>query len=185
MYDGFIDPTRETTKDERNLAVGIGLTKVLHVKIPVTDLQRSVSWYSTLMDLTLSREFIEDDELRGAALTSDEGAFALALRLRAYCASTPDLTGFDVVALHMATRDSLHQLRARCSDLGAEHTEIQDRGPHEAVVDVTDPDGTVLRFYWVGPSAQPDVFAGMSFRGDGPPTFVAEPRLSASRIAGR
>jgi catechol 2,3-dioxygenase-like lactoylglutathione lyase family enzyme len=37
--------------------MAIGMTKVLHVKIPVTDLQRSVTWYASLMDLELSKEF--------------------------------------------------------------------------------------------------------------------------------
>jgi catechol 2,3-dioxygenase-like lactoylglutathione lyase family enzyme len=45
--------------------MAIGMTKVLHVKIPVTDLQRSVTWYASLMDLELSKEFIEQGELRG------------------------------------------------------------------------------------------------------------------------
>lgn len=57
--------------------MGIGMTKVLHVKIPVTDLQCSASWYAALMDLKLSREFIEDGELRGAALYSPEAGFAI------------------------------------------------------------------------------------------------------------
>ena len=84
--------------------MGVGMTKVLHVKIPVTDLQRSVDWYARLMDLVLSREFIEDGELRGAALHSREGGFAFALRLREHCSSQPALDGFDVAALRMATR---------------------------------------------------------------------------------
>lgn len=49
--------------------MGIGMTKVLHVKIPVTDLQRSVSWYCSLLELDLSREFVEQGVLRGAALS--------------------------------------------------------------------------------------------------------------------
>jgi catechol 2,3-dioxygenase-like lactoylglutathione lyase family enzyme len=165
--------------------VGIGMTKVLHVKIPVTDLQRSVTWYCDLMDLDLSKEFIEDDELRGAALMSPEGGFAFALRLRQYCAGQPDLTGFDVVALHMATRESLEDLRRRCSELGARCTDIQDRASNEAVVDVSDPDGTLLRFYWVGQTDQADTFVGVTFSGQGPPSLVTEPRLSAPRVAGR
>ena len=165
--------------------MGIGMTKVLHVKIPVTDLQRSVTWYCDLMDLDLSKEFIEDDELRGAALMSPEGGFAFALRLRQYCAGQPDLSGFDVVALHMATRESLEDLRRRCSELGARCTDIQDRAPHEAVVDVSDPDGTLLRFYWVGRTDQADTFVGVTFSGQRPPSLVTEPRLTAPRVAGR
>ena len=73
--------------------MGIGVTKVKHVKIPVTDLQISVDWYCRLMDLTLAHEFIEQDELRGAALRSMEGGFSFALRLRQHCSSAPDWTG--------------------------------------------------------------------------------------------
>jgi len=62
--------------------MAVGMTKVLHVKLPVTDLQRSVDWYAALMDLQLTHEFIEHDELRGAALRSAEGGFSFALRLR-------------------------------------------------------------------------------------------------------
>lgn len=164
--------------------MAIGMTRVLHVKIPVTDLQASVTWYSDLMDLSLMHEFIEDDEVRGAALKSDEGNFSFALRLREHCESKPDLTGFDVVALHMQTRDALARLSDKCAMLDLHHTRIQDRGPNEAIVDVTDPDGTVLRFYWVGPD-EAEAFVGMSFQTTGAPVFSTEPRLTAARIAGR
>jgi catechol 2,3-dioxygenase-like lactoylglutathione lyase family enzyme len=83
------------------------MTKVLHVKLPVTDLQRSLDWYASLMDLHFTHEFIEDDEVRGVALRSAEGGFSFALRLREHCAGQPDLDGFDVVALHMADRDAI------------------------------------------------------------------------------
>jgi len=123
--------------------MALGMTKVLHVKLPVTDLQRSVTWYGRLMDLALSHEFVEEDELRGAALRSDEGGFSIALRLRRHCAGGPDLTGYDVAAFHVVSRDILRDVQRRAADLGAPHTEVQDRGPDQAVVDVTDPDGTV------------------------------------------
>lgn len=165
--------------------MGIGMTKIMHVKIPVTDLQRSLDWYGELMDLTLTHEFIEDGEVRGVALKSTEGGFSFALRLRQYCAGTPDLTGYDVVALHMTNRESLLGVQERSAGLNASYTEVQDRGPHEAVVDVTDPDGTLLRFYWVAPTQDPDTFLGMAFHEDGPPTFESEPRLRTTRVAGR
>jgi catechol 2,3-dioxygenase-like lactoylglutathione lyase family enzyme len=157
----------------------------MHVKIPVTDLQDSVDWYCRLMDLTLAHEFIEQGELRGAAVRSLEGGFSFALRLRQYCSSTPDLDGFDVVAVHMISRDSLSVVQQRSAALGAEYTAVQDRGPHEAVVDVTDPDGTLLRFYWADLARAPAVFLGYSFRGDGPPEFVREPRLKAPSVLGQ
>jgi catechol 2,3-dioxygenase-like lactoylglutathione lyase family enzyme len=165
--------------------VGVGMTKILHVKIPVTDLQRSADWYAQLMDLILTREFIEDGELRGAALHSPEGGFAFALRLRDHCSSQPTLAGFDVVALHIATRDALTHLRERCARLGITCTGIQDRAAGEAVVDVADPDGTVLRFYWAADTGEPDSFTGLIFNGDAPPWLTAEPRLKAPQVARR
>jgi catechol 2,3-dioxygenase-like lactoylglutathione lyase family enzyme len=54
--------------------MGIGMTRIQHVKIPVTDLRRSVAWYGELLDLVPFREFVEQGELRGAALRSPEAS---------------------------------------------------------------------------------------------------------------
>jgi catechol 2,3-dioxygenase-like lactoylglutathione lyase family enzyme len=163
--------------------MGVGMTKVLHVKIPVTDLERSVSWYCQLLDLNLSAEFVEQGILRGAALKSREGGFSFALRERAVCAGQPNLAGFDPFALHMATRESLIELAAKCDQLGIDHTSIQDRGGNEAVVGVPDPDGTVLRFYWVGGGGEGDHFMGIEFDAAGQMTFYDRPRLTVQAPA--
>lgn len=157
--------------------MGIGMTKVQHVKVPVTDLRRSVAWYGELLDLLPFREFVEQGVLRGAALRSPEAAVVFALRERQFCASQPDLAGFDLVALHMASREALAELAAKCDQLGIEHGPVQDRGPNEAVVDVPDPDGTVLRFFWERENEETLRFVGLSFDADGPPTFYDTPRL--------
>ena len=164
--------------------MAIGMTKVLHVKIPVTDLQRSVIWYASLMDLELSNEFIEQGELCGAALRSPEGD----LRLRSGSESTVLVPGagrfrhrciaYGLPRGSGATLPPLHRAGGACS-------EVQDRGPNQAIVDVPDPDGTVLRFYWVGETGEPDSFVRLVFGDDGPPTLTTEPRLNAPRIAGR
>ena len=161
--------------------MGIGMTGIHHVKIPVTDLDRSAAWYATLLDLVPCREFAEYGALRGAALRSPEASFLIALRQREFCASQPDLAGFDVVALNLATRQALTRFAARCDRLGIEHSPVQDRGPDEAVVDVPDPDGTVLRFLWERQSEQRMRFIGLSFDGDGPPACYDTPRLSVPR----
>lgn len=165
--------------------MAVGITKILHVKLPVTDLKRSLDWYAAVMDLRFIHEFIEQDEVRGVALRSTEGRFTVALRLREYCAGQPDLHGFDVVALHMVDRASVVAMSERCRKLGATCSPVQDRGEHEAIVDVTDPDGTVLRFYWMDESVESDVaFVGMIFDGDGPPQFTSEPRLKPPSVHG-
>jgi hypothetical protein len=45
-----------------------GLDRIAQVKLPVTDLVHSVTWYRRLLDLRLWTEFVEDGVLRGARL---------------------------------------------------------------------------------------------------------------------
>ena len=71
--------------------------------------------------------------------------------------SHPPFGGFDIVTLHMATRQSLAELKQRCAAHGVSSSPIQPRADNEAIIDVPDPDGTVLRFYWVGDTDQPDL----------------------------
>jgi catechol 2,3-dioxygenase-like lactoylglutathione lyase family enzyme len=157
--------------------MSIGMTGIRHVKIPVTDLPRSVSWYAKLMGLVPLREFVELGALRGVALRSPEGKFAIALRERQFCTGQPSLAGFDPIALGMSSREALAEFAARCDELGIEHSPIQDRGPDEAVVDVPDPDGMVLRFFWERETEETQRFLGLSFDAEGPPAFYDTPRL--------
>jgi len=138
--------TTETTR-----APIAGLTRIGQVKLPVTDLARSVAWYRDLLGLRLWAEFVEDGVLRGAGLVDGDGRFAIALRERDACAGRPSLDGFDVVAFLPDAEDVLHELVARCERLGVVHHGIH-RTPDGAALDIPDPDGTVLRFYhYTGP----------------------------------
>lgn len=152
------------------------LVRVQHVKVPVTDLTRSASWYASLLDLKLIREFVESGTLRGVALRDATGNVHIALREREVCASRPVLEGFDPFALRVESRQDLHALVGRCESLGVEHDGVQDRGPAEAVCDVVDPDGTVIRFLWSSGDDE-DVFVGLSFDDAGAPSFYDTPRL--------
>jgi hypothetical protein len=103
----------------------------------------------------------QDDVLRGAGLIDPQGRFNISLRDRTVCASRPDLNGFDVVAFLPASRSVLDDMVARCDRLGIRHNGIQET-PAGALLDVPDPDGTVLRFYhFTDPT---DGFTGVRFR---------------------
>jgi hypothetical protein len=136
----------------------------------------SKTW-PALIDLVPFRELVEQGALRGAALRSPEAQFVVALRERQFCTGQPSLAGFDLVALHMSSRETLADLAAKCDRLGIEHSPVQDRGPDEAVVEVPDPDGTVLRFFWERENEETLRFLGLSFDAGGPPTFYQTPRL--------
>jgi len=123
-----------------------GLDRIAQVKLPVTDLARSVGWYRELLGLRLFAEFAEDGVVRGAGLIDPQERFCIALRDRTVCAGTPSLDGFDVVAFTPASRAVLDEIMARCRRFGIKHAEPYDT-PAGTILDVPDPDGTVLRFY--------------------------------------
>jgi catechol 2,3-dioxygenase-like lactoylglutathione lyase family enzyme len=143
-------------------AAGIaGLDRIAQVKLPVTDLARSVAWYRELFDLRLWTEIVEDGVLRGAALLDPLGRFNIALRDRSVCASQPNLDGFDVVAFLPKSRSLLDELVERCERLGVAHNGICAT-PAGDRLDIPDPDGTVLRFYHF--TAPTEGFIGVEFR---------------------
>ncbi|HEY2205550.1 MAG TPA: VOC family protein [Pseudonocardia sp.] len=141
--------------------MSIGVDGIAQVKLPVTDLGRSIRWYRDLLGLRLWTEFVEDGVLRGAGLIDDRGRYAVALRDRSACASAPDLRGFDVVAFHPTSRAVLDELVERCESLGVGHSGVRPR-PGGAWLDIPDPDGTVLRFY--DHHDPTDRFTGVEFR---------------------
>jgi catechol 2,3-dioxygenase-like lactoylglutathione lyase family enzyme len=140
--------------------MAIGLKHIWHAKLPVADVAASTAWYRSLLDLELGAEFVEDGELRGVQLFDRDGHFGIALRDRRYCPSRPDLTGFDAFAIEAESVAALHALASHADSLGVAHTGVQDRGEYGANLDVSDPDGTVLRFVTNNP-IRPGRFIGI------------------------
>jgi catechol 2,3-dioxygenase-like lactoylglutathione lyase family enzyme len=149
------------------------------VKVPVTDLQRSVSWYRALLGLDLWREFVEDGVLCGAVLSGDDDRdLRLGLRLRDAIAGRPRFPGFDLFSIAVDSLEELRAITARCDALGIRHGEMIELGSDGTIVDVPDPDETVIRFIHLGP-ARDRRFGGVRFRADDPPSFYEAPRLRA------
>ncbi|HET6298948.1 MAG TPA: VOC family protein [Kribbella sp.] len=156
--------------------MGVGLTKIRQVKVPVTDLVRSMRWYQALLGLELVAEFTEDGVVRGVVLLDRPGGFVIALRDREVVPGRPNFAGFDLVGFGVESPQVLHQLVEDCERLGFDHEPIHDRGEYGQALDITDPDGTVLRFLWDHETVD-DTFLGMEFTADGPPTMYDVPRL--------
>lgn len=154
--------------------IASGVTQIAQVKLPVSDLARSVAFYRRLLGLRLWVEIVEDGVVRGAGLMDPHGRFNLSLRDRSVCASQPDLRGFDVVAFRPASRAVLEDLAAHCDRLGIAHSGIQQT-PGGVLLDIPDPDGIVLRFYHF--TAPTDGFTGVEFRNGRHVGFYASPRL--------
>jgi catechol 2,3-dioxygenase-like lactoylglutathione lyase family enzyme len=163
--------------------VGIGLSQIKHVKLPVADLRRSASWYQALFDLELIAEYVEQGELRGVSLLDRDGGFEIALRQREYCAGQPQLAGFDVFALRSPTEELLTAIAERCDRLGIQRTEVRGFPGYGAGLDIPDPDGTLVRIVWHDPQG-PSGFLGVAFDGDGRPQPYRQPRLDLGGQAG-
>ncbi|MGQ0575451.1 MAG: VOC family protein [Pseudonocardia sp.] len=148
------------------------------VKIPVTDLQRSVWWYCELLNLGLWREFVEQGVLCGAVLADEDRDLRIGLRLRETISGAPAFPGFDLFSLAVDSPDELRAIVARCDDLGLVHGDVTMLGDDGTIVDVPDPDGTVIRFIRLSPDHERG-FAGVDLRSDGPPAFYDTPRLGS------
>ncbi|MGY1778939.1 VOC family protein [Geodermatophilus sp. SYSU D01036] len=131
--------------------MGIGLSRIKHVKLPVTDLQRSAAWYAELFDLVLVTEYAEGGEVRGVSMRDRDGEIEIDLRQREFCAGRPDLAGFDVFALTAPTEQLLTDVVERCDRLGIGHTEVRRAPGYAAGVDIPDPDGIPVRIVWHDP----------------------------------
>lgn len=157
----------------------IGIDRFLHVKIPVTNVERSARWYAQLLDMRLTMEFVEDDQLRGVVLAEPVTGVRIGLRDRAFCSSHPVLDGFDLIAFEMRSLQALKEFADRCQDLGIETTDVHyfDNGA-SAGMDVSDPDGTTIRFHFA-PGRPP--FMGVNSTSQGQQVYQ-RPRLEGVTV---
>jgi catechol 2,3-dioxygenase-like lactoylglutathione lyase family enzyme len=115
-----------------------------HVKVPVSDVRRSRQWYIDVLGFEPDLEFVEDGELRGAALFHPVAGVRLAVRHDPTRAAA--LGGFDVTALAVSTRDDLVAVAERARSAGATPGPIQV-GTEGWTCDLADPDGLIVRLY--------------------------------------
>ena len=159
--------------------MGIGLTQIKHVKLPVADVRRSATWYRALLDLELVAEYVEQGDVQGVTLLDREGEFEISLRAREFCVGRPRLAGFDVFALRSPTKELLASIAARCDRLGIPHTEMWDFPGLAAGLDIPDPDGIPVRIVWHDPDGRyAKGFLGVESDAEGQRRTYDEPRLA-------
>ena len=117
-----------------------------HIKIPVSNVGRSRAWYERTLGFHVTIEFVEDGEVKGVALGREGCQPQIALR------HDPDraraLSGFDLVALLVDSRDDVHAWAATFDEAGQSHggVVIGHRGG-AVLVGLRDPDGIEIRLY--------------------------------------
>lgn len=117
-----------------------------HIKIPVGDVGRSRAWYEQTLGFHVTIEFVEDGEIKGVALAREGCQPQIALRHDPGRARA--LSGFDLVALLVDSRDDVHAWAAAFDKAGQSHggVVIGHRGG-AVLVGLRDPDGIEIRLY--------------------------------------
>ena len=120
-----------------------------HVKFPVRDLQTSREWYERVLGLQVLVDFPDaDGVVRGLAGLLPGVQPPLGVALRENPGAAIGNKGFDPISFAIADREAAEAWAERLDVLGIEHTPVR-QGSLGWVLDMTDPDGTVIRLYSV------------------------------------
>jgi catechol 2,3-dioxygenase-like lactoylglutathione lyase family enzyme len=115
-----------------------------HVKLAVSDLARSRTWYERVFELQPKVEFADDDGAVRGVSYQPKGGFALALREIPALALA--MTGFDPLAILVESRDGLEAWGRRLDELGVAHTPVTVAALGW-MLSFDDPDGLLLKLY--------------------------------------
>lgn len=142
------------------------LAGVHHLKLPVTDLQRSIAWYERTLGYQRAVEFVEQGTLMGVGLFHPSGGPMMTLRLdpeRARAAA-----GFDYFAIGVPDKETIEALAERLNSLGEQHAGVHFASIGWILPELHDPDGHEVRFYTVMQhTAVPEI---------GQPLVIRDPR---------
>ncbi|ORJ63910.1 VOC family protein [Mycobacterium simiae] len=126
-------------------------TSIAHVRLTVTDIERSRQFYESVFNWPVLLEIPEDaDEATREELSFlyggviyDLGGTLLGLRPVATDRFHEDRTGLDHIAFRLASRDELDTAAAHLDDIGVEHEPVKDIGP-SYILEFRDPDNIAL-----------------------------------------
>jgi catechol 2,3-dioxygenase-like lactoylglutathione lyase family enzyme len=122
------------------------LVGIHHLKLPVSDLSRSLSWYQKVLGFTVDLEFPDDDGVVRGVAGSIPGVDGTGFALRENPDAARGFTGFDPIAFAIADEAAAHSWVARLDELGIEHSPVIE-ATIGWIVSFHDPDGTELRLY--------------------------------------
>jgi glyoxylase I family protein len=126
-------------------------TSVAHVRLTVTDIERSRQFYESVFDWPVLIEVPENaDEATKSALSFlyggvvyDLGGTLIGLRPVATDRFDEDRAGLDHIAFRMSSKDELETAATHLDDLGIQHEPIKDIGP-SYILEFRDPDNIAL-----------------------------------------
>lgn len=117
-----------------------------HVKFPVSNLQRSRDWYERVLGLRVLVDFPDEDGVVRGVGGLLPGQPPVALALREHPAAAAGAAGFDPVSFAVTDRNATVAWAEHLDHLGVEHSDVA-AGTLGWTLDITDPDGIVIRLY--------------------------------------
>ena len=135
------------------------LEGIHHLKLPVSDLERSLAWYQERLGYEVMHEFVEDGVRMGVAMTHPNGGpdFAVAARSR----NGPEpRRGSTTSPSASPARKPSRPSPPRSRERGDPTTASSAHRSAGSSLGVQDPDGHAVRFYTVPLELPPDGFGG-------------------------
>jgi catechol 2,3-dioxygenase-like lactoylglutathione lyase family enzyme len=152
--------------NSRNAAEVPVLAGIHHLKLPVSDLDRSLAWYRSRLGYEVQIKFVEQGNLMGVGMRHPGGGPDLGLRLdpdRARAAA-----GFDYFAIGVPDRSAMDRLAGRLDALSQAHAGVHQASFGWILPEVLDPDGHALRFYTMEHHTDPRAGEVTTVRDPGP-----------------
>lgn len=122
------------------------LAGVHHVKLPVSDLDRSIDWYGSRFGYRIVITFRDGGERSGVVLAHPNGGPMVGLVL-----SPPDRVqaagGFDYFSIAVPDRAAMVELADHLTGLGEQHAGVHFATNGWILPMLHDPDGHEVRFY--------------------------------------
>ena len=135
---------------------GAGMPEMLaihHIALTVSDLEVSAAWYERVFGLSKVMEEAHPDGAGSFVLYSNPD-FSMMIGLHAHPSNQGERfsetrNGLDHVSFRVVNRDELVSWESRLSELGVEHSPLNDQELYSVVV-FRDPDNIQLEFISLG-----------------------------------
>jgi catechol 2,3-dioxygenase-like lactoylglutathione lyase family enzyme len=121
------------------------LDGVHHVKLPVTDLERTRSWYADRLGYVTAIEFTKAGRTTGITMSHPDGGPMIGFVHNADLAARA--AGFDYFSIGVRDKETLERLAARLSERGEQHAGVHFATIGWILPGTHDPDGHEVRFY--------------------------------------
>jgi len=131
--------------------VGVASNSIAHVRLTVTDIERSRQFYESVFGWPVLIELPEnaDEATRNqlsflyGGVIYDLGGTLLGLRPVANDRFDEDRTGLDHIAFRLGSKDELDSAATHLDEVGVEHEPVKDIGP-SYILEFRDPDNIAL-----------------------------------------